>query len=142
MIVTDLQPVSVVEDAGFCGSGIPKLHEQVKTTLKETTEFASSLSLTSDMWTARTTEASLTETGHLINRIGRLALLRQSMWFYSTQKTSSDLLRKISEDWGITSKVQAVITDNGANMFSPVWKTHWKHTLFCSHSQLSCEGLH
>lgn len=39
-----------------------------------------------------------------------------------TADNISELLTEITDEWGITSKVHAVVTDNGANMVSAVLK--------------------
>lgn len=156
MIVTDLQPVSMVEDAGFrhfmkvvdprynipgrkslISSEIPKLYEQVKTKLKDSIESASSVVLTSDMLTSRTTEAYFTVSGHFIDHNWRMQACTLDTVHVAVQHTAqniSELLTKISNDWGITSKVFSVITDNGANMVSAVRKTQWKHLPCFAHT--------
>lgn len=156
MIVTDLQPVSMVEDAGFrhfmkvveprykipgrkslMSTEIPKLYEQAKTTLKDSLESANSVVLTSDMWTARTTEAYLTVSGHFIDQNWQMQACTLETAHVAVQHTAdniSELLTKITDDWNITSKVHAVITDNGANMVSAVRKTQWKHIPCFSHT--------
>lgn len=47
---------------------LPKLYAQVQEKLKDCMQSASSLALTCDMWTARTTESYLTMTGHFNNK--------------------------------------------------------------------------
>ena len=51
-----------------------------------------------------------------------------------TADNISELLTTITDDWNISSKVHAVITDNGANMVSAVRKTLWKHIPCFSHT--------
>ena len=51
-----------------------------------------------------------------------------------TADNISELLTKIIDEWGITSKVHAVITDSGANMVSAVCKTCWKYIPCFSHT--------
>ncbi len=130
MIVTDLQPVSMVEDAGFhhfmkavdprynipgrkslMSSEIPNLYKQVKITLKDSIESACSVVLTSDMRTSRTTKAYLTVSGHLIDHNWQMQACTLETVHVAIQDTAqniSELLTKISHDWGITSKVLAV----------------------------------
>lgn len=36
-------------------------------------------------------------------------------------------INRIAEEWGITDKILAVVTDNGANMVAAVWKGGWAH---------------
>ncbi len=84
------------------------------------------------MWTARTTEAYLTVSGHFIDQNWQMQAFSLETVHVAVQHTAdniSELLTKISDGWCITSEAHAVITDSGANMVSAVWKTHWKHIL-------------
>ncbi|XP_049425257.1 E3 SUMO-protein ligase ZBED1-like [Epinephelus fuscoguttatus] len=156
MIVKDLQPVSMVEDQGFrhfmkvvdpryqipsrkslMTGEIPKLYEQVKKTLKDSIQSAGSLVLTSDMWTARTTEAYLTVTGHFIDKDWQMQSCNLATYHVAVQHTADnicELLTKITDEWSISCKIHAVVTDNGANMVSAVRKTCWKHIPCFSHT--------
>ena len=51
-----------------------------------------------------------------------------------TADNIAELLTKITDEWGITNKIHAVVTDNGANMVSAVRKTCWKHIPCFSHT--------
>ncbi len=156
MIVKDLQPISMVEDQGFrhvmkvvdpryqipsrksmMTGEIPKLYEQAQKTVKDSIQSASSLVLTSDMWTARTTEAYLTLSGHFIDKDWQMQSCNLATIHVAVQHTAdniSEILTKITDEWGITNKVHAVITDSGANMVSAVRKTCWKHIPCFSHT--------
>lgn len=82
-------------------SEIPKLYEQVKTTLKDSIECASSVVLTSDMWTSRTTEAYLTVSGHFIDHSWKMQACTLETFHVAVQHTEqniSELLTKISND--------------------------------------------
>lgn len=49
---------------------------------------------------------------------------------FTAQHTADNIsakLKRISEEWGITQKLLAVVRDNGANMVSAVHKPGWKH---------------
>uniref|UniRef100_A0A674MNF8 BED-type domain-containing protein n=1 Tax=Takifugu rubripes TaxID=31033 RepID=A0A674MNF8_TAKRU len=143
MIVKDLQPISMVEDQGFrhfmkvvdpryqipsrksmMAGEIPKLYEQTQKTVKDSIQSASSLVLTTDMWTARTTESYLT--------VCSLAIIHVAV--QHTADNIAELLTKITDEWGITNKIHAVVTDSGANMVSAVRKTCWKHIPCFSHT--------
>ncbi|KAK0144577.1 Zinc finger BED domain-containing protein 4 [Merluccius polli] len=43
-------------------------------------------------------------------------------------------LKRITDEWAITQKVIAVVTDNGANMVSAVHKAGWKHYPCIAHT--------
>ncbi|XP_067305981.1 E3 SUMO-protein ligase ZBED1-like [Pseudorasbora parva] len=81
------------------------------------------------MWTSRSTEAYLTVTCHVIDNWQMQEFVLETCHF-SAQHTSDNIseeLKRIAEEWGITQKVLAVVTDNGANMVSAVHKAWWKH---------------
>uniref|UniRef100_A0AAQ5Y0H8 BED-type domain-containing protein n=1 Tax=Amphiprion ocellaris TaxID=80972 RepID=A0AAQ5Y0H8_AMPOC len=156
MIAKDLQPISIVEDPGFCHfmkmvdpqyqipsrkslmTGVlPKLYAQVRETLKDSIQSASCLALTCDMWTARTTESYLTVKGHFIDKDWQMQSCNLAAIHVAVQHTAdniSELLVTITDDWDITSKVQTVVTDSGANMVSAVRKTYWKHIPCFAHT--------
>ncbi|XP_061734385.1 E3 SUMO-protein ligase ZBED1-like [Nerophis ophidion] len=156
MIVKDLQPISIVEDQGFrhfmkvvdpryqipsrksmMTGEIPKLYEHAQKTVKDSMQSASSVVLTTDMWTARTTEGYLTLSGHFIDKDWQMQSCNLATIHVAVQHTAdniSELLKKTTDEWGITSKVHAVVTDNGANMVSAVRKTCWKHIPCFSHT--------
>lgn len=155
MIVSDLQPVSIVEDAGFrhltktdsrynipgrkvlMTSEIPKMYEEVKTALKDSIDSSTRIVLTTDMWTSRTTEAYLTVTGHFIDKDWQMQACNLETTHVDVKHTAdniSELLTKLSENWGISNKIHAVVTDNGANMVSAVKKCNWKHIPCFSHT--------
>lgn len=49
---------------------------------------------------------------------------------FSAHLTANNIsveLKRISEEWCITQKVFAFVTDNGANMVSALHKAKWKH---------------
>lgn len=60
----------------------------------------------------------------------------------NTADNMSELLTKVSDEWGITNKVQAVVTDNGANMVSAVRNQLETHSMYFPYPQLICEGLY
>ena len=45
-------------------------------------------------------------------------------------------LKKVTNHWGITHKVVAIVTDNASNMVAAVKITGW--TLFCTHFEPCC----
>lgn len=75
-------------------------------TVKDSLQSASSLVLTSNMWTAKTTEAYLTLSGHFIDRDWQMQSCNLATIHVAVQHTAdniSELLPKITDEWGITS---------------------------------------
>ncbi|XP_070408968.1 zinc finger BED domain-containing protein 4-like [Nothobranchius furzeri] len=148
MIVKDLQHMSIVEDQGFQQfvraldpkyklPGRKKLTETVlvnmftecKEKVRASLKNASSVVLTSDMWTSVSTEAYLTVTCHLIENWQMREFVLETHTFHGTH-TADNIrleLKRITEECGITEKVVAVVTDNGANMVAAVHKAGWRH---------------
>ncbi len=144
----DLQPISVVEDRGFIAlvktldpryqipsrkklmeGTINNMYEDCKAKVMATLQNENHVILTTDMWTSRSTEAYLTVSCHFINNWQMQEFVLETGHF-SAQHTADNIsaeLKRIAEEWGITQKVLAVVTDNGANMVSAVHKAGWKH---------------
>lgn len=84
--------------------------------------------LTTDMWTSRATEAYLTVTCHIIDEHWQMQAYVLETCSFPGQHTADNIssqLTRIVEEWGIKDKIQAVVTDNGANMVAAVRKASW-----------------
>lgn len=148
MIAKDLQPLSIVEDQGFQGfvraldpkyklpgrkklteTHLVKMFDECKGKVRASLQNASSVVLTTDMWTSVSTEAYLTVTCHLIEiwQMREFVLETHTFQEQHTADNISLALKRITEEWGITNKVVAVVTDNGANMVAAVRKAGWRH---------------
>ncbi|KAK0147692.1 Zinc finger BED domain-containing protein 1 [Merluccius polli] len=119
MVVKDLQPFTIVEDQGFRAfvnklepnyvlpsrkaltEMVDEKYTSTKETVKAEVQKAVSVSLTADMWTSINTESYLGVTCHYISPQDEM-----------TTYANVELL----EEWGITSKVHCMVTDNAANM--------------------------
>ena len=155
MIAKDLQPISIVEDRGFNAfvktldphyripsrkrmmeGTITDLYNNCKEKVKAALQRAHSVVLTTDMWTSRTTEAYLTVSCHLIDDWQMQEFVLETCRFPG-QHTADNIsleLKRITDEWAITQKVIAVVTDNGANMVSAVHKAGWKHYPCIAHT--------
>jgi len=51
-------------------------------------------------------------------------------------------LRRVTDEWGISNKVAAIVIDNASNMVAAVRITGWIHSLFCPHSKPCGTGSH
>ena len=135
MIVTDLQPVSIVDDKGFVDfvrvldpkctapsrctlmhNHLPQLYTCEQQFLLEELESNNHCCITTDMWT---TQGYLTVTCHYINEDMELKSAVLSTHHIEECHTAENLLsilKNITDKWNITSKVHCVITDSGANI--------------------------
>ncbi|KAK0154801.1 Zinc finger BED domain-containing protein 1 [Merluccius polli] len=149
MIAKDLQPFSIVEDEGFRSfvktldpqykipsrksitvGRIPALYEECHSKVKQSLDGTNSVVLTTDMWTSQTTEAYLTVSCHIIDENWQMQAYVLETCRFSGQHIADNIsseLKRITDEWGISDKVQAVITDNGANMVAAVHRAGWKH---------------
>ncbi|XP_041846931.1 E3 SUMO-protein ligase ZBED1-like [Melanotaenia boesemani] len=155
MIAKDLQPISIVEDRGFNAfvktldphyripsrkrmmeGTITDLYNSCKDNVKAALQHAQSVVLPTDMWTSRTTEAYLTVSCHFIDNWQMQEFVLETRCFPGQHAADiiSLELKRITDEWAITQKVIAVVTDNGANMVSAVHKAGWKHYPCIAHT--------
>ncbi|KAF3689134.1 Zinc finger BED domain-containing protein 4 [Channa argus] len=89
-----------------------------------------------DMWTSRATQAYLTVTCNFVHNWQIDGCVLEASCFYEQHIAAniSSELKRITDDWGITDKVIAVITDNGANVVSAVHKAGWTHLHCFAHT--------
>lgn len=144
----DLQPLSIVEDEGFQGfvralnpryklpsrknlieTHLLNMFDECKGKVRETIQNASSVVLTTDMWTSVSTEAYLTVTCHIIQNLQMREFVLETHSFHG-QHTADDIslaLKRTTDEWGISEKVVTVVTDNDVNMVAAVHKAGWRH---------------
>lgn len=152
MITTDLQPFSVVEDKGFreytkalnpsytlpgrkvlSQTMVPDRFLKCQAKVKGKVAQAASVCLTTDCWTSQTTTSFLSVTCHYIDEDFEMVSYLLDCFEFSDRHTADNLaeqLSKIAEEWGVSDKVVACVTDNAANVVAAVRKLDWR--------QLSC----
>lgn len=136
MIAKDLLPISVVEGHGFRslmgflqpGYTVPsrktvtarleKLYADSASELRSCLTSVEKVSLTTDSWTALTTESYVTVTCHCISnwKIESAVLQTKAMPQRHTTENQANVLSAAAEHWGVTGKVAACIHDNASNM--------------------------
>ena len=138
MIAVDLQPVSIVEDTGFRAfvreldprytlpsrrslmrTTLPELFQNAQASVKLSLEEADDITLTTDIWTSRASEAYMSLTCHFIDKnwqIRSYILDTSHLVGSHTADVIAKTLTTVIEEWGISRKIQAVVTDNAANM--------------------------
>lgn len=137
-ICKDIRPYSIVENEGFrymlntlepryviptrryiTDTAVPKLYEEVKQEVVESLSKAERVALTCDVWTSRATESYVTITSHYISDQWKLVShVLQTRVMYESHSGSNiaDLLGNAVEEWNITEKDPAIVTDNASNM--------------------------
>ena len=154
MLAKDLQLVSVVEDKGFINfvnlldprfeipsrravmRMLPTKYDELKQRILRVLVQVKYVSLTTDLWTSRATEGYLTVTAHFIHSWKLKSLVLATVKF-SAEHTAEHIaveLQKVTEEWGIMSKVAAIVTDNTSNMVAAIRITGWTHIHCFSHT--------
>ena len=155
MIVKDMQPISVVEDEGFQSllhvlnpryqlpsrkstmRMLPEAYNKKVGEIKKEISQVSHVALTSDLWTSRTTESYITITCHFLSATWQLrSLVLETLKFNlnHTAEHIADALLKVAENWDISSKVVAIVTDNASNIVAAVKITGWTHVPCFAHT--------
>lgn len=145
MICLDFQPLSVVENKGF-QEYTRKLQEMVLKTenipyklpnrktltntlvkseynkeiknLREMLKVVQYVAITSDAWTSDSTKSFLTVTAHFVfnDTLHSWVLATREMSERHTAENVALKIKEVIDEFGITSKVVAVVTDNASNM--------------------------
>ncbi|KAK0134110.1 Zinc finger BED domain-containing protein 1 [Merluccius polli] len=138
MIVTDMRPLSMVEDKGFRDMistfnskyNMPsrtyftqlmeKKHQEIKEKLKVVLKETECVALTTDIWTSVATEAYLGVTCHFLGEdweMKSLSLTTMPLEERHTAANIADWLEETTAKFQIPfEKVKAVVHDNGANV--------------------------
>ena len=149
LIVTDLQPFSIVEDIGFINytraldqsfklpsrttlsrTLLPQLYEKCVVNVQEMLNNSEHIALTTDTWTSLACEGYMAITAHYISRNWEMQSLLLSCNKVSNKHTAENLRNLLlieTNKWNITKKVHTVITDNAANMVAAIKLTGWNH---------------
>ncbi|XP_073470722.1 zinc finger BED domain-containing protein 4-like [Aquarana catesbeiana] len=156
MIALDLQPFSVVDDKGFrsfvkaldpsyvlpnrktlSGSLLPQLYDSIKAELMVKVSNASAVCLTTDCWTSRTTTSFMAVTCHYIDDNFKLSSSLLDCFSFTERHTADNLsveLSKICEEWGITNRIVACISDNASNIKAAIRNVGWKYLACFAHT--------
>lgn len=155
MIATDLQPFSIVEDAGFrkyskvlnpsyrlpsrktiSQSLIPERFLKCQAMVKEKVAHAEAVCLTTDCWTSRANGCFMLVTCHFIDDFEMVSYLLD--WFEFTDRHTADnlaeKLRGIATEWDVAAKVVACVTDHAANVTLAVRKANWRYSPCFAHT--------
>ena len=156
MIVTDMQPSSIVEDKGFRNfvktvdsryelpsrrtimrSILPDKYQKVKEEVRKELDATVNLALTTDIWTSRQTQSYCCVTVHYITDTWCLKSAVLETFEFNCDHTADNIASKlhtVATSWGIDEKVVCVVTDNASNMVSGISKTGWRHLPCFAHT--------
>ena len=140
MIARDLQPYSIVEDAGFLNliktlepryeipcrryfreRVIPDIYEQVKTKIQRKISKAISISFTTDLWTSQhAIQSYLAFTAHWLDESFQRYSAVLNCKYMEGKHTAENIeaeLKQIIDEWKIpVGKIHAIVRDNGRNI--------------------------
>lgn len=141
-IVQDLQPLSVVENRGFCALVrcldqrvilpcrstitnrlLPKIYEEVKAGLLKQLALVKNVCLTTYLWSSKSKSSFMTFTVHFMNEkfeIMSKALLTVNVPENHTSVNLKIRIGNVIEEWSLTGKVSYIITDNAVNIVKAV----------------------
>lgn len=137
MIVSDYQPLSIVENVGFLEytkklqplysvpsrkllttKFLPQEYNVISSKLKLILENVNDLSITTDMWTSDCNKSYLTVTCHFIhnNRLHSPVLATREVKDSHTGLNIATALTHIFNEWSIANKIVTIVSDNGSNI--------------------------
>ncbi|XP_048017725.1 E3 SUMO-protein ligase ZBED1-like [Megalobrama amblycephala] len=154
-ICKDLRPYSVVENDGFCrmlttlepryeipsrrhftDKVIPALYADTRAKVEGALRSAKRVALTCDGWTSRATESFVTITAHFIDDnwdAQSYVLQTRAMNDSHTGAHMAEVLKTAVDEWKLTEKEPAVVTDNAANMSVAVEIAGYPHVRCFAH---------
>lgn len=137
MIAMDLQPLSMVEDAGFreliqllvphyvmpsrgsIRKRIELLHSDMVATLRIKIQKQSAVALTTDAWTSCHNESYVAFTAHFIDEnwdLNSYLLEVAEMTERHTAENLSERIESMIVNWSLQNRVPAIVHDNAANI--------------------------
>lgn len=155
MVTEDMQPFTIVDDAGFqrytealnpryvipSAKTLKKMVEANndvhKQQLQQAIQDVIAVTLTTDLWTSRNTEAYITVTCHFVNKDYKLnskVLTTSQMNGPHTADNIATSLKQIIEEWNLQNKVMAIVTDNAANMKAAIQILKLRHLPCYAHT--------
>ncbi|KAL0973170.1 hypothetical protein UPYG_G00199880 [Umbra pygmaea] len=155
MVVKDLQPFTIVEDEGFRAfvkkldpsyvlpsrkvlkAMVSERYDKAKEQTMEDLQKAEFVSLTADMWSSINMDGYLGVTCHYITPEAKMATVVLGVRRFYQTHTGQHLMEAkalLMAEWGITSKVQCMVTDNAPNMKLSTQLLHLRHVPCFAHN--------
>ncbi|CAG9830004.1 unnamed protein product [Diabrotica balteata] len=138
LIVTDFQPVSIVENRGFIeytkklnplytlpsrqvltNRLLPEKYVEIQTKIKTLLGTVQYVSLTTDIWQSDSNKSYISVTCHFINNMklcSQTLSVKELEQEHHTGRNVADHLSKCIEDWNLDNKIVTFISDNGSNI--------------------------
>ena len=155
VVARDMQPSTIVKDKGFnklvhlldpryqlpsrrsLMRKIPARYDKVREEVKDELNHASAVCLTTDIWTSSISQSYMTVTCHFIDNSWHLKSYVLETVHLSVSHTAENIaseLIRIANEWSISEKVVALVTDNASNAVAAARLTGWKHIPCFAHT--------
>jgi zinc finger BED domain-containing protein 1 (E3 SUMO-protein ligase ZBED1) len=158
-IVEDMLPISIVESPAlrrlltYCEPNyMPPCRQTMKArllkmegdgrkTLKEQLQLMPSVSITTDIWTSCANDPYMSVTASYISNDWRLQTPILDT-VYMTERHTTDViaesLKKVADEWGITTKIAACVHDGAANCVQAGSRNGWTDVTCAAHTLQLC----
>lgn len=116
---------------------IPQMYNMKKEEVLHSLKSCKAICLTTDSWTSVANENYVSVTAHGINKENENVTFLLECYNYSDSHTADNLaneLKRITEKWEISEKIEAVATDNAANITAAIRQTQWRHVPCFAHT--------
>lgn len=116
---------------------IPKMFNDLHLKIEKKIMEAEALCLTTDAWTSINNESFIAITAHYIDKDFILRTYLLDCFKYTENHTSENLKSMLlakTQEWQISNKITAVVTDNAANVVKSVKLCKWRHLGCFAHS--------
>lgn len=148
MLVTDMRPLSMVEDSGFKAmisifhqnyelpsrtfftKRLEKKYEDIKDKMKKAQQETDSMALTTDIWTSIATEAYMGLTCHYLKNWKKVSYCLTTMPLEErhTAANIAEWIQEIIDKFSVPpEKIKAIVLNNGANVVAAAKILHEKH---------------
>ncbi|XP_037946423.1 zinc finger BED domain-containing protein 4 isoform X2 [Teleopsis dalmanni] len=108
---------------------LPKLYENVELQLKQKLLTTEAVCLTIDNWVSQDGQSYIAVKVHFINLFTNLCsglILCTSYDETNAIESIHTYLKKVIDDWQLTNKVVAIVTENSANILAAIEKGKWQ----------------
>ena len=116
---------------------LPARYEHVRDELKVQLSCVQYCALTCELWTSRQALGYITVTCHFIDSswvLKSAVLVTTNVTNDHTAENIAEELKRVTDEWKITNKVVAVVTDNAANIAAAVRLNGWRHIPCFAHT--------
>ncbi|XP_036343172.1 zinc finger BED domain-containing protein 1-like [Rhagoletis pomonella] len=117
---------------------LPNVYNELKAKLHEEIRLASAVCLSTDAWTSRANQSYIAVTAHFVEPEKGILKSHLIACIESAERHTSDnlcaTLRKIMDEWEISNKITAVVSDNAANIIGAIKIGLWRSVPCFAHT--------